>query len=154
MRKSGRLERNLCFLKRCHHSKTQGKHPPQNQRNRSANLLDLDGAGNYSNTTGIGFFDHMLDQLAKHSGCNLEVKAKGDLHIDEHHTVEDVGITLGQAFKEALGDKRGINRYGHFLLPMDDALVQAAIDFSGRPCLVWQAEFRQRKSGRNAYRNV
>lgn len=109
--------------------------------------LELDGNGKSENDTGIGFFDHMLDQLAKHSGCNLTVKATGDLHIDEHHTIEDVGIAIGQAFREALGDKRGINRYGHFLLPMDEALAQVAIDFSGRPWLVWQAEYSREKVG-------
>ncbi len=109
--------------------------------------LELDGNGESENETGIGFFDHMLDQLAKHSGCNLTVKATGDLHIDEHHTVEDVAITIGQAFREALGDKRGINRYGHFLLPMDEALAQVAIDFSGRPWMVWNVEYHREKVG-------
>ena len=110
-------------------------------------FLELDGKGIANNDTGIGFFDHMLDQLAKHSRCNLTVKAEGDLHIDEHHTIEDVGIAIGQAFREALGNKKGINRYGHFLLPMDEALAQVAIDFSGRPWLVWQAEYHREKVG-------
>jgi len=109
--------------------------------------LELDGTGKTDNDTGIGFFDHMLDQLGKHSGCDLVVKAKGDLHIDEHHTIEDVAIAIGQAFREALGEKRGINRYGHFLLPMDDVLAQVAIDFSGRPWFVWEADFRREKVG-------
>lgn len=109
--------------------------------------LDLDGQGRYKNTTGIGFFDHMLDQLAKHSGCNLEVSVQGDLHIDEHHTIEDTALALGEAFRIALGDKRGIERYGFALLPMDDCLAQAAIDFSGRPWLVWNAPFQREKIG-------
>ena len=99
--------------------------------------IDLDGTGAYENATGVGFFDHMLDQLARHSLIDMTVRAKGDLHIDDHHTVEDVGITLGQALTKALGDKRGIRRYGACLLPMDDALVRTALDLSGRPYLVW-----------------
>ncbi len=99
--------------------------------------LSLDGSGNYDCQTGVGFFDHMLDQLARHSLIDLNIRAKGDLHIDDHHTVEDVGIALGQALSQALGDKRGIRRYGACLLPMDDALVRAALDLSGRPYLVW-----------------
>ncbi|TMM55046.1 imidazoleglycerol-phosphate dehydratase HisB [Sulfitobacter sabulilitoris] len=99
--------------------------------------VDLDGTGAYDNQTGVGFFDHMLDQLARHSLIDMTVRAKGDLHIDDHHTVEDVGIALGQALSGALGDKRGIRRYGACLLPMDDALVRAALDLSARPFLVW-----------------
>ena len=95
----------------------------------------------------LAFFDHMLDQLGKHAACDLEVQANGDLHIDEHHTIEDVAITLGLAFHKALGDKRGIERYGHYLLPMDDCLAQVAIDFSGRPWLVWDADFNREKVG-------
>lgn len=102
--------------------------------------LTLDGTGSYSNQTGVGFFDHMLDQLARHSLFDLAVSAKGDLHIDDHHTVEDVGITLGQALTAALGDKRGIRRYGHFNLAMDDAQVATALDLSGRPYLVWNVD--------------
>lgn len=109
--------------------------------------LDLDGQGRYNNQTGLGFFDHMLDQLAKHSGSNLEVKVKGDLHIDEHHTIEDTAIALGEAFRQAVGDKRGMERYGSCILPMDDCLATAAIDFSGRPWLVWNAEYRREKVG-------
>lgn len=109
--------------------------------------LDLDGQGRYNNQTGLGFFDHMLDQLAKHSGANLEVKVKGDLHIDEHHTIEDTAIALGEAFRQAVGDKRGMERYGSCILPMDDCLATAAIDFSGRPWLVWNAEYRREKVG-------
>ncbi len=109
--------------------------------------LDLDGQGRYNNHTGLGFFDHMLDQLAKHSGANLEVKVQGDLHIDEHHTIEDTAIALGEAFRQAVGDKRGMERYGSCILPMDDCLATAAIDFSGRPWLVWNAEYRREKVG-------
>jgi imidazoleglycerol-phosphate dehydratase/histidinol-phosphatase len=109
--------------------------------------LDLDGQGRSQNNTGIGFFDHMLDQLAKHSGCNLEVHVNGDLHIDEHHTIEDTALALGEAFRIALSDKRGIERYGFAILPMDDCLAQAAIDFSGRPWLVWNATFQRGKVG-------
>lgn len=103
--------------------------------------VNLDGTGAAKIDTGVGFFDHMLEQLAKHSLIDITIKAKGDLHIDAHHTVEDCGITLGQALKEAIGDKKGIRRYGHAYLPMDEALSRVALDFSGRPFLVWQAEF-------------
>ncbi|WP_373549617.1 bifunctional histidinol-phosphatase/imidazoleglycerol-phosphate dehydratase HisB [Haliscomenobacter sp.] len=109
--------------------------------------LDLDGQGRYNNHTGLGFFDHMLDQLAKHSGANLEVRVQGDLHIDEHHTIEDTAIALGEAFRQAVGDKRGMERYGSCILPMDDCLATAAIDFSGRPWLVWSADYRREKVG-------
>ncbi len=109
--------------------------------------LNLDGTGLYDNQTGVGFFDHMLDQLARHSLIDLTVKASGDTHIDDHHTVEDVGITLGKALVEALGDKRGIRRYGACLLPMDDTLVRAALDLSGRPYLVWEVDFTAPKIG-------
>jgi len=109
--------------------------------------IDLDGTGRSVMATGIGFFDHMLDQLARHSLIDIEVKAKGDLHIDQHHTVEDVGIALGQALKEALGDKRGITRYADCHLAMDEALTRAAIDVSGRPFLVWKVAFTRDKVG-------
>lgn len=99
--------------------------------------INLDGTGAYDNLTGVGFFDHMLDQLARHSLIDMKVRATGDLHIDDHHTVEDTGIALGQALTQALGDKRGIRRYGACLLPMDDALVRAALDLCARPYLVW-----------------
>jgi imidazoleglycerol-phosphate dehydratase len=109
--------------------------------------LTLDGTGTYSNATGIGFFDHMLDQLARHSLIDLAVRAEGDLHIDDHHTVEDTGIALGQALAQALGDKRGIRRYGHFSLAMDDAQVATALDLSGRPFLVWNLPFPTARVG-------
>jgi imidazoleglycerol-phosphate dehydratase len=109
--------------------------------------IDLDGSGAYDNQTGVGFFDHMLDQLARHALIDLTVRAKGDLHIDDHHTVEDTGIVIGQALAAALGDKRGIQRYGACLLPMDDALVRAALDLSGRPFLVWNVEMPTAKIG-------
>ncbi|WP_413874807.1 imidazoleglycerol-phosphate dehydratase HisB [Albidovulum sp.] len=109
--------------------------------------IDLDGSGSYTNETGVGFFDHMLDQLSRHSLIDLKVRAKGDLHIDDHHTVEDTGIALGQALAKALGDKRGIRRYGHFALVMDDAQVAAALDLSGRPYLVWNLDFPAARIG-------
>ncbi len=99
--------------------------------------VDLDGTGAYSNETGVGFFDHMLDQLSRHSLIDMTIRARGDLHIDDHHTVEDTGIALGQALVAALGDKRGIRRYGECALAMDDAQVRCALDLSGRPFLVW-----------------
>ena len=102
--------------------------------------INLDGTGAYDNQTGVGFFDHMLDQLARHSLIDMTIRAKGDLHIDDHHTVEDVGITLGQALASALGDKRGIRRYGACLLPMDDAQVRTALDLSARPYLIWNVD--------------
>ena len=102
--------------------------------------LDLDGTGNAQLATGVGFFDHMLTLLARHSMIDLDVRAEGDLHVDAHHTVEDVGICFGQALKQALGDKAGIRRYGNATLPMDEVLVTAAVDLSGRPFCVWNAE--------------
>lgn len=108
--------------------------------------LNLDGQGKTHIQTGLGFFDHMLDQLGKHSGADLEVIVKGDLHIDEHHTIEDTALALGEAYLKAIGDKKGINRYG-FLLPMDDALAQVAVDFGGRPWLIWDATFKREKIG-------
>ena len=103
--------------------------------------LSLDGTGKTDIKTGIGFFDHMLEQLGKHSLIDLTIKTEGDLHIDAHHTVEDTGIAIGQALKEALGDKTGITRYGHAYLPMDECLSRVALDFSGRPFLVFKADF-------------
>lgn len=109
--------------------------------------VDLDGTGVYRMQTGVGFFDHMLDQLSRHALIDMTVTAKGDLHIDDHHTVEDTGIAIGQALARAMGDKRGIRRYGSCLLAMDDTLVQAALDLSGRPYLVWNVEFPTQKIG-------
>jgi imidazoleglycerol-phosphate dehydratase len=103
--------------------------------------LALDGTGWSEISTGVGFLDHMLTALARHALIDLQVQASGDLHIDDHHTVEDIGIVLGQAFAQAIGDKRGIRRYGHAVVPMDEALVEAAIDISGRPLLVWNVTF-------------
>lgn len=108
--------------------------------------IDLDGQGASSMATGLGFFDHMLDQLARHGGIDLSIQVKGDLHIDEHHTIEDTALALGEAFSRALGDKRGIERYG-YCLPMDDCLAQVALDFGGRPWLVWEAAFKREKIG-------
>ncbi len=109
--------------------------------------LDLDGAGQAQVATGIGFLDHMLTALARHAMLDLNVQAEGDLHIDFHHTTEDVGIVLGQALAQALGDKRGIRRYGHCSLPMDEALVDAALDLSGRPFFAWNVRFERDKVG-------
>jgi imidazoleglycerol-phosphate dehydratase/histidinol-phosphatase len=109
-------------------------------------IINIDGYGKSNISTGLGFFDHLLEQIAKHGNMDLTVVAKGDLHIDEHHTIEDVSIALGAAFLDALGSKKGIERYG-FCLPMDDCLAQVAVDFGGRPWLVWQAEFKREKIG-------
>ncbi len=109
--------------------------------------LNLDGTGTYDNQTGVGFFDHMLDQLSRHSLIDMTIRAKGDYHIDDHHTVEDTGIAIGQALVQALGDKKGINRYGECHLPMDDAQVRAALDLSARPFLVWNVDLPSPKIG-------
>ncbi len=109
--------------------------------------INLDGTGAYDVKTGVGFFDHMIEQLARHSMIDITLRAQGDLHIDDHHTVEDSGIALGQAIAEAVGDKAGIRRYGDCLLPMDDALVRAALDLSGRPYLVWNVAITAPKIG-------
>jgi imidazoleglycerol-phosphate dehydratase len=105
--------------------------------------LSLDGKGSYQVRTGVRFFDHMLELFAKHGGFDLEINAQGDLDVDQHHTVEDVGIVLGDCFKQALGDKRGINRAGYFIMPLDETLAVAAVDLSGRPYLVCDAKFKQ-----------
>jgi len=103
--------------------------------------LNLDGSGNSKLATGIGFFDHMLNQVARHGMIDLEIEAKGDLHIDAHHTVEDVGITLGQAFAKAIGDKKGVRRYGHAYVPLDEALSRVVVDLSGRPGLEYVVDY-------------
>lgn len=127
--------------------------PPRNVSHRRTTKetdilveLDLDGVGNSQISTGIHFFDHMLEQIARHGSIDLTIEAKGDLEIDEHHTIEDVAITLGEAFSMALTDKRGMERYG-FTLPMDDCLAQVAVDFGGRNWIVWEAEFKREKIG-------
>lgn len=109
--------------------------------------INLDGTGIYDNQTGVGFFDHMLDQLSRHALIDMTVRANGDLHIDDHHTVEDVGIALGKAVAQAIGDKRGIVRYGSCMLVMDDTLVRAALDMSGRAYLIWNVDFTASKIG-------
>ena len=110
-------------------------------------VLNLDGSGNASFDTGIPFLEHMLEQIARHGAFDLEITAKGDLHIDGHHTTEDTGIALGMAFAEAIGDKKGIRRYGFSYLPMDEALTRCALDISGRPWLVWNVDFDRDKVG-------
>jgi imidazoleglycerol-phosphate dehydratase len=109
--------------------------------------VDLDGSGKYSVKTGVGFLDHMLEQLSRHSLMDLEVEAKGDLHIDAHHTTEDVGIAIGQAVNQALGDRKGITRYGSAYVPMDEALTRVALDLSNRPYLIWKVAFGRDKLG-------
>jgi imidazoleglycerol-phosphate dehydratase len=109
--------------------------------------VDLDGSGRYTVKTGVGFLDHMLEQLSRHSLIDLEVTADGDLHIDAHHTTEDSGIAIGQAVAKALGDRKGIRRFGHAYVPMDETLTRVAIDLSNRPHLVWRVEFRRDKVG-------
>ena len=109
--------------------------------------VDLDGSGRYDVATGVGFFDHMLEQLCRHSLIDMTVKATGDLHIDDHHTVEDTGITLGQAFAQALGDKKGIRRYGHAYVPLDEALSRVVIDLSGRPGLEYHVDYTRARIG-------
>ena len=109
--------------------------------------LNLDGKGKASISTGIGFLDHMLDQVARHGVFDLEIVAKGDLHIDAHHTVEDIGITLGQAFAKAVGDKKGVRRYGHAYVPLDEALSRAVVDLSGRPGMEFHIDFTRARIG-------
>jgi imidazoleglycerol-phosphate dehydratase/histidinol-phosphatase len=129
------------------------KHPPRTATMHRVTketdifvAVNLDGSGKTDMHTGLGFFDHMLDQLGKHSFCDITIKVNGDLHIDEHHTIEDTALALGECFLKALGDKRGIERYG-YALPMDDCLAQAALDFGGRPWLVWDVKFKREKIG-------
>ncbi|WP_277810912.1 imidazoleglycerol-phosphate dehydratase HisB [Chromohalobacter canadensis] len=110
--------------------------------------INLDGEGHFQSETGVAFLDHMLDQVARHGLIDLEINAQGDLHIDDHHTVEDLGITLGQAFAQAIGDKRGIRRYGHAYVPLDEALSRVVVDFSGRPGLSMDVEFTRANIGR------
>jgi imidazoleglycerol-phosphate dehydratase/histidinol-phosphatase len=122
------------------------KHERNTNETKISIELNLDGNGKTEINTGLSFFDHMLDQLGRHSGADLKITVEGDLHIDEHHTIEDTAIALGETFAKALGNKAGINRYG-FLLPMDDSLAQVAIDFGGRSWLVWDAKFSREKIG-------
>lgn len=129
-----------------HRSRIAKVHRKTNETEISIELC-LDGTGKANIQTGIGFFDHILEQIAKHSRCDLTIKTTGDLHIDEHHSIEDTALALGEAFRKALGEKRGIFRYGHFALPMDEALAEVALDFSGRPYMVWKADFRREKVG-------
>lgn len=133
-----------------HQTKTSGRTAHIQRSTRETDIqvkLNMDGSGQKDMDTGIGFFDHMLDQLAHHGQLDLQVKVKGDLHIDEHHTIEDAAIALGSAFREALGNKKGIERYGFFNLVMDETLAQVALDFSGRNWLVWQPSFKREKVG-------
>lgn len=109
--------------------------------------ITLDGSGQVDLNSGIGFFDHMLTALARHASFDLEVQCRGDLHVDGHHTVEDIGIALGKAFAQALGDKRGVTRFGHALVPLDEALCEVAVDLSGRPYLAWNVEFVRERIG-------
>ena len=122
------------------------KHQRNTNETKISIEINLDGTGKANNKTGLPFFDHMLDQVARHGNIDLDIVCNGDLHIDEHHSIEDTGIALGEAIAKALGDKRGIERYG-FLLPMDDCLAQVAIDFGGRNWIVWEAEFKREKVG-------
>ncbi|HRF69650.1 MAG TPA: bifunctional histidinol-phosphatase/imidazoleglycerol-phosphate dehydratase HisB [Muribaculum sp.] len=133
----------VTILQGCTRKATVKRHTAETRIDIAVNL---DGSGQSDISTGLGFFDHMLDQIARHSGIDLSIKTSGDLNVDEHHTIEDTGIALGQALREALGDKRGIERYG-FVLPMDDCLCTAALDFGGRPWLVWDAEFHRERIG-------
>jgi imidazoleglycerol-phosphate dehydratase len=129
------------------HSMREGKIARSTKETEVAVRVNLDGSGRAEIATGIGFLDHMLDLLARHSRMDIAVKAKGDLHIDQHHTTEDVGIVLGQAFKQALGESRGITRYADVHIPMDEALTRVAVDISGRAVLVFRVEFPRDKIG-------
>ena len=119
----------------------------ETKETRIAVTVELDGTGAFDIATGIGFLDHMLEQLARHSLMDITLKAEGDLHVDQHHTTEDSGIALGQAVAEALGDKQGISRYASVMLPMDETLTRVALDISGRPYLVWNVDFSRSKVG-------
>lgn len=126
------------------------RHATETRRTAETSIeveIDLDGTGVYDNKTGVGFFDHMLDQLARHALIDMKIRADGDLHVDDHHTVEDTGILLGKALAKAMGEKRGLKRYGHCYLPMDECLTRAALDLSGRPFLIWKVEFPAEKIG-------
>ncbi|MCG8503723.1 MAG: imidazoleglycerol-phosphate dehydratase HisB [Sphingomonadales bacterium] len=119
----------------------------ETKETRISATVNLDGSGQYDVKTGIGFLDHMLEQLSRHSLIDLEIAAEGDLHIDFHHTTEDTGIVIGQAVKEALGERRGITRYGHAVIPMDETCTRVSVDVSGRPFMVWQVDFTKPKLG-------
>ena len=119
----------------------------ETKETRISATVNLDGTGRYDVKTGIGFLDHMLEQLSRHSLIDLEIAAEGDLHIDFHHTTEDTGIVIGQAIKEALGERRGITRYGHAVIPMDETCTRVSVDVSGRPFTVWQVNFTKPKLG-------
>jgi len=124
-----------------------GKVERRTKETEIAVSVDLDGTGEYNVSTGIGFLDHMLEQLSRHSLIDLDVSAKGDLHIDAHHTTEDTGIAIGEAVAEALGERRGIRRYGSATIPMDETCTRAALDISNRPYLIWRVEFTQDRLG-------
>lgn len=131
-------------------TQANGRTATVDRRTKETNIsatVNLDGTGAYDVATGVGFLDHMLEQLARHGLIDITLKAKGDLHIDQHHTTEDSGIVLGQAFAEALGDKAGITRYASCYLPMDETLTRVAVDVSGRPFLVWKVKFSRSKIG-------
>jgi imidazoleglycerol-phosphate dehydratase len=133
-----------------HSKETEARRAAVKRRTKETAItasVDLDGTGTYDVATGVGFLDHMIEQLARHSMIDVTLKADGDLHIDQHHTTEDSGIALGQALAKALGDKKGIARYGFAYLPMDDTLTRVALDISGRPYLVWKVAFTRSKVG-------
>ena len=133
-----------------HSKETEARRAAVKRRTKETEItasVDLDGTGAYDVATGVGFLDHMIEQLARHSLIDIRLRAEGDLHIDQHHTTEDSGIVLGQALAKALGDKKGIARYGFAYLPMDDTLTRVALDVSGRPYLVWKVAFTRSKVG-------
>ncbi|MDE3061327.1 MAG: imidazoleglycerol-phosphate dehydratase HisB, partial [Pseudomonadota bacterium] len=127
--------------------KRTAKHTRKTKETDISVELNLDGTGKYEVKTGIGFLDHMMEQLSRHSLMDLKLTAKGDLHIDNHHTTEDTGIAIGEAFAKALGDRKGITRYAHAYIPMDETLSRIAIDLSGRPYFIWKVEFTKPKLG-------